>query len=214
MSDSTAAAVGPGAFAGWLAADPSEVGPEPVTLARSAAAWADERLARAVGPDRLARLACAPGCAHCCYLPVTTTAAEVASAWRAAEDALPAGGLAAIAARARAAAPGYADYARHGPTRVWRVACPFLQHDRCAVYEARPLACRGWNSMDAEACRRATEEGTEAVPVPVDVRVRGVYANASEALARGLEQRAPGHVGHLVPLLARLLAAQAPSRGA
>jgi hypothetical protein len=32
--------------------------------------------------------------------------------------------------------------------------CPFLIDARCSIYEVRPLACRGTNSLDAAACER------------------------------------------------------------
>jgi hypothetical protein len=40
----------------------------------------------------------------------------------------------------------------------------------------------------------------------VDSRIRGVYANASEALNRGLVRGGFGEPGHLVPALTALLA--------
>ncbi|HEY3666443.1 MAG TPA: YkgJ family cysteine cluster protein, partial [Polyangiaceae bacterium] len=33
----------------------------------------------------------------------------------------------------------------------------------CLVYEARPLACRGYNSLDAESCRRSLDDDLEIV---------------------------------------------------
>ena len=39
-----------------------------------------------------------------------------------------------------------------------RFPCPFLVDARCSIYEARPLACRGTNSLDAAACERNLHE--------------------------------------------------------
>ncbi len=33
-----------------------------------------------------------------------------------------------------------------------RHPCPLLVEDVCSVHEVRPLACRGWNSLDASKC--------------------------------------------------------------
>ena len=59
--------------------------------------------------------------------------------------------------------------------------------------------------MDVAACERAYLEGITVVTVPVDTRIRGVYANASEALARGLLQSDRGNPVHLVPALRKLV---------
>lgn len=44
------------------------------------------------------------------------------------------------------------------------VPCPLLVDDLCSVYEARPLVCRGYNSTDVEACRRAHDDPDILVP--------------------------------------------------
>jgi hypothetical protein len=31
--------------------------------------------------------------------------------------------------------------------------CPFLSQGQCSIYEVRPFACRGMNSLDAEECK-------------------------------------------------------------
>jgi hypothetical protein len=36
--------------------------------------------------------------------------------------------------------------------------CPFLEAERCSIYEARPLSCRGKNSLDAQACERSLRD--------------------------------------------------------
>src|SRR4029077_8029706 len=51
--------------------------------------------------------------------------------------------------------------------------CPFLEEARCSIYEARPLSCRGTNSLDAGACERTLHDpaaraallaGTQSIP--------------------------------------------------
>jgi len=108
--------------------------------------------ALAQSPDRPP--ACRAGCAHCCHQAVGVTAPEVFAildhlrATRTADE------LDAIIARIRAAddrTRGLAATERLSPDHP----CPFLEEDaRCSVYEARPLSCRGTNSLDASACER------------------------------------------------------------
>ncbi len=45
-----------------------------------------------------------------------------------------------------------------------RIPCAMLsEHGACLVYAARPLACRGYNSLDAESCRRSLDDDLEIV---------------------------------------------------
>jgi hypothetical protein len=55
-----------------------------------------------------------------------------------------------------------ADDATRGMTAAERqspaLPCPFLEEGRCSIYEARPLSCRGTNSLDAAACERTLRD--------------------------------------------------------
>ena len=39
-----------------------------------------------------------------------------------------------------------------------KLPCAFLVDNSCSIYEVRPLACRGGNSIDADLCRRHVED--------------------------------------------------------
>jgi Fe-S-cluster containining protein len=39
-----------------------------------------------------------------------------------------------------------------------KLPCAFLIDNSCSIYELRPLACRGGNSIDADLCRRHVED--------------------------------------------------------
>ena len=39
-----------------------------------------------------------------------------------------------------------------------QLPCAFLLENSCSIYEVRPLACRGGNSIDADLCRRHVED--------------------------------------------------------
>jgi hypothetical protein len=87
-------------------------------------------------------LACARGCAFCCVQTVVVTAAEAFAV------------AAEIRERAETAAAlrAYPSRRLGEPKADWR-PCPFLADDKaCSIYEARPLACHGFVSLDLAAC--------------------------------------------------------------
>lgn len=40
-------------------------------------------------------------------------------------------------------------------------ACALLVNDKCSVYQVRPFACKGWNSMNVNDCETAFNSGQE-----------------------------------------------------
>lgn len=98
-----------------------------------------------------ARLACRPGCDHCCHQIVGATMPEVLSIWHFV------GGLphpihSALKEkfiRAAERAAGLSPAERFSPDHP----CPFLEGGVCAAYAVRPLACRGVHALDADICR-------------------------------------------------------------
>ena len=129
---------------------------------------ADGVLARA--PERPP--ACRVGCAHCCHQAVGVTPPEVFAIYDHLRATRTPDELAAVIGRLRAAddrTRGMAAAERQSPD----LPCPFLDDARCSIYEARPLSCRGTNSLDAAACERtlrdpdaraALRAGTESIP--------------------------------------------------
>jgi len=116
--------------------------------------------------------ACGAGCAHCCHQTVGVTPPEVFAIHAHLRATRTPDELDAVAARIRAA-----DDRTRGMATLDRVSpdlpCPFLVDQRCSIYEARPLACRGTNSLDASACERSLHDpatraaflaGTVSVP--------------------------------------------------
>jgi Fe-S-cluster containining protein len=128
-----------------------------VELARNAMA-ATSRLAEGL----LARapeggIACKAGCDHCCYQSVGVTPPEALAIVAHLRATLSRAELAAVAAHIAE---------RHGETGGLTAAerfspdhpCPFLRSGQCSIYEARPLSCRGMNSLDAGECARRLRE--------------------------------------------------------
>ena len=109
----------------------------------------------AQSPDRPP--ACGAGCAHCCHQTVGVTAPEVFAIHDHLRATRTPVELDAFAERLRAV-----DDRTRGMATLDRVSpdfpCPFLVDNRCSIYEARPLACRGTNSLDASACERSLHD--------------------------------------------------------
>ncbi len=96
-------------------------------------------------------VACKAGCDHCCYQPVGVTAPEALAIFDHLKQTRSVEALAQLTAHVAK---------RHEQTRDLSAAerfspeqpCPFLESGHCSVYEVRPLACRGMNSLDADDC--------------------------------------------------------------
>ncbi|RKZ35304.1 MAG: hypothetical protein DRQ37_06705, partial [Gammaproteobacteria bacterium] len=185
----------PDAFRHWLSV--ARENPKPGTrdlwgkpddlaqLAANAIAYADQRADVIVPENMRARLACARGCHHCCYLPVETSVPEAIHLALAARSTFNKDTLAAVSLRTHAAAAAYGVAATTGAPPE-NIPCPILKDGACGLYGARPLACRGWNSLDASVCEQAKEQGTRKVKIPLYTPLRTVYATTGAALAKGL----------------------------
>ena len=114
------------------------------------------------------RLACASGCSHCCTLEVNASLPELARVHAFVEGSFSADERAALRERLESWSPGD--------------RCALLVEGRCSAYEARPMACRGWNSADSEACRLAAESGSASPSIPVHREVRDTALALSESL--------------------------------
>ncbi len=113
--------------------------------------------ARHRGPQPLA---CAKGCAFCCYQKVSVNAVElfaVARQLRRARDL--------DRHRARLAARPERDYAAG---KVFDAAkpCAFLVDEVCSIHPFRPSPCRIIVSYDARACAQRVADGNGLIPWP------------------------------------------------
>ena len=162
-----------------------------------------ERTALATEPPA-SPVACAKGCPACCVSKVAVVAPEVLRIAEHLRRSLSPEAFAALVERVRAA-----DERTRGLSRAERaraaVPCPLLVDGACSVHEVRPLICRGWTSLDAEACARHFAH-PDGAPVPPSYRV--AYELASAVLA-GVGRAAldAGRDGRLLELTAALLIA-------
>ena len=124
-----------------------------VELARNALA-ATSRLAEALLAQAPAgAVACKAGCDHCCHQPVGLTPPEALAIAAHLREKLTSQELVTVAARFAQRARdtrGLSSAQRFSPDHP----CPFLNRGQCSIYEVRPLACRGMNSLDSEDCKR------------------------------------------------------------
>lgn len=123
------------------------------------------------------QLACREGCHHCCAQQVSVTALEVFEIAAFLRRTRSAAELAALTSEVRAVAE--AVRGKSAPEHLGTL-CPLNRGGLCAIYEVRPMLCRGANSFDVAACARA------GAPIPTYVEIW----DAAQALQQGLDEAA------------------------
>jgi hypothetical protein len=139
-------------------------------------------------------IACTAGCASCCTLGVAVSFAETARLADFVERTFTPAAHAALNARLEAHCDANALLAPDARA-VARRPCPLLVDSRCSAYEARPLACRGWNSAKVEPCRDDAEHPGAGLKVPVHVEIHRAARDIAEGVRdaarnRGLDDTA------------------------
>jgi hypothetical protein len=96
---------------------------------------------------------CKRGCSYCCYGRVGVIAPEVVCLSRLLRESLATDEIANLLRCTQACAMQVRSLGSR--ERVAKhVACPLLlENNECLAYVARPIRCRGWNSLDATQCR-------------------------------------------------------------
>ena len=127
---------------------------------------------------------CRAGCAHCCHMRVHVTAPEViflAQFIRESFSEVQLQGLKSRLKEADRITSGMNDE-EHGMAHV---PCPLLVDHHCSAYEARPLECRGYVSMSADACRQASRN-YDAWNVPLYYPQYSIFKNVQTGLLAAL----------------------------
>ena len=148
-----------------------------------------ELFSRTVPKESEKGIVCRRGCAFCCTQLVSVTAPE--AFWVAAQ--IRRKPLVIDAVRA-------IDQKTYGLSMEDRlkshIICPLLENDACSIYAARPIGCRGFVSLNLDACIATFVHGAEPqIPVPANrldilyacrmalyaaLRLRGLKAEAYE----------------------------------
>jgi Fe-S-cluster containining protein len=154
-------------------------------------------------------LHCREGCSYCCCKPgVLTSIPELLRILDHVQSTFSADEIAGLHVRARRYAAQIAGRSFNDPVNE-SVPCPLLVDGRCSVYDVRPLTCRGFNSMNVDACRRA-HVNRDAL-IPIFSVLKDVTDGATVGMAQGL--KAAGFNDSLVDLGSALNIALAAGDG-
>ncbi|OIQ49369.1 hypothetical protein BerOc1_01294 [Pseudodesulfovibrio hydrargyri] len=131
-------------------------------------------------------LACKRGCIHCCYNQVALTEPEALFLGLHLLGTRSPERLRGLADRAQALADGLKgkSWQEIGMIRH-RLPCLFLEDGGCSVYPARPLACRGWNSVDERMCLLSNLSEDALTPIENHPIVREIADGIQTGLLRG-----------------------------
>lgn len=148
---------------------------------REAAQWHDELVQAAAAK---APLACKAGCSSCCWLPASASFAEFAHLAAFILESFGREELSALKLRLDES-PAELNVPARAGDRESRRACALLVEGLCSAHEARPLACRGWNSREVEPCLIAFDQPDAPPSIPVDSRVHGTARAIAEGHREG-----------------------------
>lgn len=108
-------------------------------------------------------IACHAGCSWCCHMKVSLTAPELFALVEYLENSVSELARERIKARAAELSQDPRIFSSDAKIEA-RIPCALLSDQgACLVYPARPLACRGYNSLDAEACRQALDDDGQVI---------------------------------------------------
>ncbi len=108
-------------------------------------------------------IACHAGCHWCCHMKVSLTAPELFALVEYLQSSVSQHDRERIGARAAELSRDPRIFSSDAKVEA-RIPCAMLsEQGACLVYPARPLACRGYNSLDAESCRRSLDDDLEII---------------------------------------------------
>jgi Fe-S-cluster containining protein len=108
-------------------------------------------------------IACRAGCHWCCHMKVSVTAPELFVLAEYLENSAPEAIREQIKTRLAELSQDPRIFSADAKVEA-RIPCAMLSEaGACLVYPVRPLACRGYNSLDAESCRRSLDDDLEIV---------------------------------------------------
>ncbi|WP_161598288.1 YkgJ family cysteine cluster protein [Pseudodesulfovibrio senegalensis] len=109
-------------------------------------------------------MACKAGCIHCCYNPIMLSQPEAILLGQHLGSNLSDAQLKTIAHKARGIAMRIKGLTTEEIGKIrHELPCPLLMDGTCGIHPARPLVCRGWNSVDASQCEASNIHGPETL---------------------------------------------------
>ncbi len=127
-------------------------------------------------------IACQSGCTYCCMVPVAASTPEVLAIANYVRESFDAERKVALDRRVEINISATAGMDMDQRDRV-RLDCPFLEEGQCAVYEVRPIACRGYSSYSVEDCREDYEHPGTGVEGHTNTLRELVFGAIREGLA-------------------------------
>lgn len=105
-------------------------------------------------------LACREGCMHCCSNPIQLSQPEAVLLGLYLLNHYTSEALAEVARKATAVSSRIYGLSVEELGRIrHELLCPLLMNGTCGPHPARPLVCRGWNSVDAAQCAASNKQG-------------------------------------------------------
>lgn len=144
----------------------------------------EQDLKRFQAPEERARIACGPGCGHCCRVHVAVLEPEIVpvmdylQSYSAAQQQC-------LWQRVRDVQQAI-RYLDEEERILTHQKCPFLDSQgNCSIYPVRPLLCRGITSTSVAACRESLvrEVFGETHQVEMNLVQRKLYETAFEVVA-------------------------------
>ena len=123
---------------------------------------AAERVGEEVEGSSPVKLACRENCAFCCYIPVGARAQEVFLLADFIRSNFSPELQAAVIEKLRKHFAVVSSMSRETQATT-NIPCPLLEGSRCSAYSARPLACRGYHSLDVSSCEYSFEYPDDTV---------------------------------------------------
>lgn len=144
--------------------------------------WSDLRTSKSLKlrKSRPIPSLCKEGCSHCCHQQVRATVPEVLAVAAYIKETWSQAAIDELLTRIEGYVPTAQAFARHQTSQPSYEVCPLLENHRCSVWEARPLVCRGYNSVDVSCCLRWRQDHVTTIPQLMTQRV------SSDAIQDGM----------------------------
>jgi hypothetical protein len=133
------------------------------------------------------RPVCCEGCTACCYLHVVASPLEVLECARFLKSHQSDEVISRIADRIEHHI-SMTEGLDAAERRNLRIVCPLLEEGKCLAYSARPISCRGWNSLDRSICDADLQNPSAMLNAPVNLAQHILANRVTEGLNTACEQ--------------------------